>query len=132
MSFSQSRQFIPTPLTDNLRFTVLPIAITYPTTVDQISTVVKAGADRKIDIVARSGGVGQLPHNSYLPSDIIQHSYVANSLGGTNGSLVVDLSKMTNIAVDPVTFNAVIETGNRLGDIALTLNDAGRGLPHGR
>jgi len=95
---------------------VLPIAITYPTTVDQISTVVKAGADRKIDIVARSGG----------------HSYVANSLGGTNGSLVVDLSKMTKIAVDPATFNAIIETGNRLGDISLTLNDAGRGLPHGR
>ncbi|KAE9390602.1 glucooligosaccharide oxidase [Gymnopus androsaceus JB14] len=100
----------------NLRYTVLPIAITYPTTVEQISTVVKAGAEQNLNVVARSGG----------------HSYIANGLGGTNGSLVVDLSKMTNIIVDPVTFNALIETGNRLGDIALILNDAGRGLPHGR
>jgi hypothetical protein len=100
----------------NLRYTVRPIAITYPTSVQQISAVVKAGAEQKLNVVARSGG----------------HSYIANGLGGTNGSLVVDLSQMKNITVDPVTKNAVIEPGNRLGDIALTLNDAGRGLPHGR
>ncbi|KAE9390601.1 FAD-binding domain-containing protein [Gymnopus androsaceus JB14] len=62
----------------------------------------------------------------------IQHSYIANGLEGTNGSLVVDLAKMKNISVEPVTFNAIVETGNRLGDIVLTLNDAGRRLPHGQ
>lgn len=43
--------------TDNLRFTVFPVAITYPTTVEQISTVVKVGASQKLNVVARSGGV---------------------------------------------------------------------------
>ncbi|KAJ3816735.1 glucooligosaccharide oxidase [Lentinula raphanica] len=100
----------------NLRYTVEPIAIAYPTTSEQISTVVITGADQKLNVVARSGG----------------HSYIANGLGGTNGSLVVDLSQMKNITVDLETGNAIIEPGNRLGDVALALNDAGRGLPHGR
>ena len=39
---------------------------------------------------------------------------------------------MKNITIDPDTLNANIETGNRLGDIDLTLNEQGRGLPHGR
>ncbi|KAJ3888577.1 hypothetical protein GG344DRAFT_67830 [Lentinula edodes] len=100
----------------NLRYIVEPIAIAYPENAEQISTVVKAGVNQTLKIVARSGG----------------HSYIANGLGGTNGSLVVDLSQMKNITVDAVTGNAIIEPGNRLGDVALVLNDAGRGLPHGR
>ncbi|KIK60152.1 hypothetical protein GYMLUDRAFT_97267 [Collybiopsis luxurians FD-317 M1] len=100
----------------NLRISVEPIAITFPTTVQQISSVVIAGVEQHLRVVARSGG----------------HSYIANSLGGTDGALVVDLSQMKNITVDPHTKNAVVETGNRLGDIALALNEAGRGIPHGR
>ena len=38
---------------------------------------------------------------------------------------------MTRITVDPSTGGAVIETGNRLGDVALGLNNARRGLGHG-
>ena len=48
-----------------------------------------------------------------------------------NGSLVVDLQNMKKIMIDSSANTATIETGNRLGDIALTLNDAGRALPHG-
>ncbi|KAJ3787046.1 glucooligosaccharide oxidase [Lentinula aff. detonsa] len=100
----------------NLRYIVEPLAIAYPTTAEQISSVVVAGVIQKLHVVARSGG----------------HSYIANGLGGTNGSLVVDLSQMKNITVDAVTGNAIIGPGNRLGDVALALNNAGRGLPHGR
>jgi FAD/FMN-containing dehydrogenase len=60
-----------------------------------------------------------------------QHSYIANGLGGQNGVLVVDLSNFKKITVDSTQNTAVIETGNRLGDIALALNNAGRALPHG-
>jgi FAD/FMN-containing dehydrogenase len=60
-----------------------------------------------------------------------QHSYIANGLGGNNGSLVVDLSKLKAITVRSSNNTAVIETGNRLGDVALALNAAGRALPHG-
>jgi FAD/FMN-containing dehydrogenase len=38
---------------------------------------------------------------------------------------------MTNISVNATTGIATIQTGNRLGDVALALNNAGRALPHG-
>jgi hypothetical protein len=44
---------------------------------------------------------------------------------------VVDLSKFKKITVDSAKHTAVIETGNRLGDVALALSNAGRALPHG-
>lgn len=44
---------------------------------------------------------------------------------------MVDLSNLNSITVDSSTNTAVIETGNRLGTIALELNNAGRALPHG-
>ena len=44
---------------------------------------------------------------------------------------MVDLQNMKQITINSVANTAMIETGNRLGDIALTLNDAGRALPHG-
>ncbi|THV05859.1 glucooligosaccharide oxidase [Dendrothele bispora CBS 962.96] len=100
----------------NLRFEVNPFAIAFPTDTQQVSIAIKAGAENNLRVVARSGG----------------HSYIANSLGGKNGSFVVDLSQLKAITIDPVTFNADIETGNRLGDIDLALNEQGRGLPHGR
>ncbi|KAG6829575.1 hypothetical protein H0H92_004124 [Tricholoma furcatifolium] len=57
-------------------------------------------------------------------------TYIANGLGGRNGSIVVDLSNFVNITVQPKG-TAIIESGNRLGGIAATLGEAGRALPHG-
>jgi FAD/FMN-containing dehydrogenase len=60
------------------------------------------------------------------------HSYAAYGLGGTNGALVIDLQRINQISVDASSGEAVIGTGSRLGDIALSLNDqGGRALPHG-
>ncbi|KAE9396226.1 glucooligosaccharide oxidase [Gymnopus androsaceus JB14] len=69
----------------NLRFTLEPAAVAYPTTPDEVSSIVQVG--------------------------------VANNL------------KLSPI--DSSANTAVIETGNRLGDVALALNAAGRALPHG-
>ncbi|KAK7039845.1 Glucooligosaccharide oxidase [Favolaschia claudopus] len=99
----------------NQRFKVLPIAVAFPTSVKQVSAAVVAGAAQKLRVVARSGG----------------HSYIANGLGGRNGALVVDLSKLKQITVRPSNNTALIETGNRLGDVALALNAHGRAMPHG-
>ena len=44
--------------------------------------------------------------------------------------MVVDLSKLTQITVASSGL-ATVQTGNRLGDIATTLYNAGRALPHG-
>ncbi|KAJ3992064.1 hypothetical protein F5050DRAFT_1019795 [Lentinula boryana] len=99
----------------NLRFTLEPAAVAYPSTPEEVSSIIQAGIDNNLQVVARGGG----------------HSYVANGLGGKNGSLVIDMSSMKNIAVDSSSNTALIETGNRLGDVALALNAAGRAMPHG-
>ncbi|KAF7348713.1 Glucooligosaccharide oxidase [Mycena venus] len=99
----------------NERFTFVPIAVVFPTSVAQVSTAVAAGAAQNLEVVARSGG----------------HSYIANGLGGRNGALVVDMSKLKAITVRPSNNTALIETGNRLGDVALALNAKGRAIPHG-
>ncbi|KAJ7777401.1 glucooligosaccharide oxidase [Mycena metata] len=99
----------------NKRFTVDPAAVAFPTNVQQVSEAIQAGVAQNMAVVARSGG----------------HSYIANGLGGTNGSLIVDLSNLKAISVRSSNNTALIEMGNRLGDIALALNAAGRALPHG-
>ncbi|KAE9389963.1 glucooligosaccharide oxidase [Gymnopus androsaceus JB14] len=99
----------------NLRFTLEPAAVAYPTTPEEVSSIIQVGVDNNLKVVARSGG----------------HSYAANGLGGQNGSLVIDMSNMKAITIDSSANTAVIETGNRLGDVALALNAAGRALPHG-
>jgi FAD/FMN-containing dehydrogenase len=73
------------------------------------------GAKYSFQVVSRSGG----------------HSYIANGLGGKNGSFVVDMSNFKTVSVDPNTQVATIGPGNRLGDVALALNNAGRAMPHG-
>ena len=83
--------------------------------VQDVSTIVTCGASQGVPVVARSGG----------------HSYAAYSLGGVNGALVVDLSALTNITLSNGT--AVVQTGNRLGDVAEYLwNNGQLALPHGK
>ncbi|KAJ7199948.1 glucooligosaccharide oxidase [Mycena pura] len=100
----------------NQRFDYQPAGIAYATSTAQVSRALRAGVAHDLNVVARSGG----------------HSYIANGLGGRNGALVVDLSGMKGKTYDAATGTAVIQTGNRIGDIALFLNEYGRGMPHGR
>ena len=41
------------------------------------------------------------------------------------------MSNFNQVSVDSNTFIATIGPGNRLGDVALIINDAGRAIPHG-
>lgn len=75
----------------------------------------KLGEQHNFRVVARSGG----------------HSYIANGLGGKNGSFVVDMSNFNTVTVDPTTNIAQIGPGNTLGNVALALNSYGRAIPHG-
>lgn len=99
----------------NKRLTIRPAAVTFPSTPQQVAKIVKVGGKYNHQVVARSGG----------------HSYVANGLGGKNGLVIVDLRNMTHIDVSSSSGIATIQTGNRLGDVALALNQKGRGIPHG-
>ncbi|CEL51914.1 6-hydroxy-D-nicotine oxidase OS=Arthrobacter oxidans PE=1 SV=2 [Rhizoctonia solani AG-1 IB] len=80
-----------------------------------IQNYVRCAATYGVAVASRSGG----------------HSYASYGVGGQNGSLVVDLSKLKSVSFDG-RGNAKIQTGNRLGDIAQALWDNGqRALPHG-
>ncbi len=41
------------------------------------------------------------------------------------------MSNFNTVSVDPSTHIAIIGPGNRLGDVALALNNNGRAMPHG-
>ena len=132
-----SPSFLYTPVilsifTVNLRYTITPVAIAYPTTPEKVGAVVAAGAAQHYSVTARSGGVRNIPSLLYIFLMFLQHSYVAGGLGGEDGSLVVDLSNFKYIEVDEVANTVEVGSGNRLGDVALRLNDFGRALPHGR
>lgn len=55
-----------------------------------------------------------------------QHSYIAAGVGGQDNSIIVDLSKNKGVEIDESSGTAVIQYGNRLGDVALALNDKGQ------
>ncbi|KJA13767.1 Glucooligosaccharide oxidase [Hypholoma sublateritium FD-334 SS-4] len=99
----------------NRRFTFQPSAIFFPITAQDVSSAIKLAVKYNHQVVARSGG----------------HSYIANGLGGKNGSFVVDMSNFNTVSLDTSTNIATIGPGNRLGDVALALNNNGRAMPHG-
>ena len=100
----------------NLRLNFTPAAIVYPRTYEDISSVLPCASDSNVKIQARSGG----------------HSYGSYSLGGQNGSLVIDLEAFQQITVDSTTGIAAVGAGVRLGNLALGIYAQGqRALPHG-
>ena len=79
---------------------------------DQIKGVVKCAADAGLSVSAKSGG----------------HSYAAY---GLSGDLVVDMKNLKDITLNE-DGTAVVQTGNRLGEVATSIFDmGGRALPHG-
>lgn len=128
--------FTTASLAYNRRYDIHPAAITYPyvaschlthyccslrcrRTANEISMVVNCSnnAGHPVPIVARSGG----------------HSYAALGLGGEDGSLVVDLSKL-NSSTHIDDYVASVVSGVRLGDLVQSLKNAPNGpwaLPHG-
>jgi FAD/FMN-containing dehydrogenase len=83
--------------------------------VQDVETIVTCGASLGVPVVARSGG----------------HSYASYCLGGVDGALVIDLSRMKNITLSNGT--AAVQTGNTLGELATYLWENGQlALPHGK
>ncbi|KIJ36190.1 Glucooligosaccharide oxidase [Sphaerobolus stellatus SS14] len=99
----------------NFRYTFTPAVVTTPNTPQDVSTIIQAAAANGFQVAARSGG----------------HSYIANGVGGRDNVVILDMKNFNSISIDPSTNTAVIGMGNRLGDIALALNNQGRALPHG-
>ncbi|KAL0949120.1 hypothetical protein HGRIS_009205 [Hohenbuehelia grisea] len=113
--FPGSSGYASASLAFNRRFHYSPAAIVFPASDNDVAVAVTCANSVNLPVSARSGG----------------HSYAAFGLGGHDGSLIVDLSKMKTIKVNSDQ-TATVQTGNRLGDIALTLfNSGGRAMPHG-
>ncbi|ORY83557.1 glucooligosaccharide oxidase [Leucosporidium creatinivorum] len=99
----------------NQRLQPSPAALVTPSTISDISSAIKCASAAGVPISAKSGG----------------HSYASYGLGGVEEeALIIELSNFKNITVDD-DGTAKIGAGNRLGDVALALNEKGRGLPHG-
>ncbi|KAF9460050.1 glucooligosaccharide oxidase [Collybia nuda] len=99
----------------NLRYDFKPAVITFPTTPKDVSTVLKISSALNMKASARSGG----------------HSYIANSAGGKDGVVIIDMKHFDTITVNSSKQTVTLGSGNRLGDIALALSKHGRAMPHG-
>ncbi|KAH3995174.1 hypothetical protein HBI13_141290 [Parastagonospora nodorum] len=100
----------------NLRLQYTPVAVTIPTTPEHVSDSITCAAASGIKVQPRSGG----------------HSYGSYSLGGKNGSLVVDLQKFNEITLDKSTNIIKVGSGVRLGNLGLAVFNQGHAaLPHG-
>ncbi|KAI0104285.1 Glucooligosaccharide oxidase [Nemania sp. FL0031] len=101
--------------TFNTRVPVIPAIVALPVTIEQVSQAVRWAAARGLKVQARSGG----------------HSYASHSNGGVDGSVVVDLRKLQDIALNE---DGVVRVGGgvRLGKLAKTIfEQGGRALAHG-
>ncbi|KAJ5778171.1 hypothetical protein N7520_001417 [Penicillium odoratum] len=100
----------------NLEFPVVPTAITYPETTEQVAAIVKCAAHHDLKVQARSGG----------------HSYANYGLGGNDGAVVVHLKNIQHFSVDEETQIATVGSGTLLGDLHSRLYHAGRrAVAHG-
>lgn len=102
----------------NIRLPATPCLVVYAQTAQQVQDVVACGVAAALKISARCGG----------------HSYASLGLGGDHDHLVVDLTRMNSITIDPHTNIATIGAGARLGHIATTLYHEGggrRAISHG-
>lgn len=95
-----------------------PAAIASPRNADEVASVTRCVAAQNGDtkVVPKSGG----------------HSYTSASLGGQNGSVVIDLKQhMTAVSVDSDAKTATVQAGATLGPLAEALGEKGFALPHG-
>ncbi|KAJ5175428.1 uncharacterized protein N7482_001305 [Penicillium canariense] len=123
-AYNTSVQWLELAKSFNVAQVYNPVAITLPTTTQEVSDSVSCAASIGIKVQARSGG----------------HSYASYSTGGKNGSLIVDLRMFHTISVNDIFGSNIVSAtgvasvggGVRLGNLDLSLYAQGkRALPHG-
>ncbi|GJJ79014.1 hypothetical protein EMPS_11373 [Entomortierella parvispora] len=88
----------------DLRYNYLPQVIVMATTVPDVQTATKCATDSGVAIAPRSGG----------------HSFEGYSIGGENGSMVIDLTGFNHVSVS-ASGVAKVGAGMRLGPLYLEL-----------
>ncbi|KAG0056028.1 hypothetical protein BGZ83_006641 [Gryganskiella cystojenkinii] len=92
----------------DLRYTFKPQVIVMASSVSDVQTAVKCATDAKVAVAPRSGG----------------HSFEGYSIGGQDGSLVLDLTGMSAVTVSSKGV-AKVGAGIRLGQLYLDLFNKG-------
>jgi FAD/FMN-containing dehydrogenase len=97
----------------NAMFDRRPAALVRPTTSEEVATAIRFAREHDLELAVRSGG----------------HS--ASGHSGTDGGLVVDLSHMRGVAVDPATRTARANGGALLGELDVAAQAHGLVCPVG-
>ncbi|PWN90907.1 FAD-binding domain-containing protein [Acaromyces ingoldii] len=102
---------------ENTNYAYKPAVIAQPSSVKQVAAVVKcvAAEGGKTKISPRGGG----------------HGYAAYALGGADGFVVVDSSKLNTLSLDTNQKTVTVGMGMTLGPLAKAIGDQGYALPHG-
>jgi FAD/FMN-containing dehydrogenase len=90
-----------------------PAVIVRPTTRPDVATAIRFAREQDLELAVRSGG----------------HSPAGHS--GSNGGLVVDLSKMRGVSVDPASRMARVNGGALLGELDIAALAHGLVCPTG-
>lgn len=115
-SYPTSPGFAELALPFNRRFSYTPVAIATPLTSTDVANSVSCARLNGVKVQARSGG----------------HAYAAYSLGGKNGSLVIDLRNFKSVDLDEATAIATVGAGLTLGELGPRLYEQGkRAVPYG-
>jgi hypothetical protein len=119
----------------NLNTPVMPAAITYPRTTEQVAGIVNCAVENGYKVQPRSGGHSYANYGLslvFIQKPLLLISPFLKGLGGTDGAVVVDLKHFQQFSVDPDTFVATIGAGTLLGDLQTRLDHAGgRAVAHG-
>ncbi|KAL2175179.1 uncharacterized protein P884DRAFT_271744 [Thermothelomyces heterothallicus CBS 202.75] len=100
----------------NRRLNYTPAAVAAAGTAEHVRDAVACAARLGVKATAKCGG----------------HSYASFGLGGEDGHLVVEMSRMNRVVLDNETGIATVEGGTRLGHLAVELWDQGkRAISHG-
>ncbi|KAL2139814.1 hypothetical protein VTI28DRAFT_4669 [Corynascus sepedonium] len=100
----------------NLRLPYTPAVVVGANTTDHVRDAVVCAAEHGVKATAKCGG----------------HSYASFGLGGEDGHLVIEMSRMNKVVLDAESGVATAEGGTRLGHLAVELwNQGGRAISHG-
>ncbi|GAC94404.1 hypothetical protein PHSY_001975 [Pseudozyma hubeiensis SY62] len=118
LSYSSSSNYTTLSSSYNPLFDYKPYVVAVPSSAAEVSSIVRcvAAENGSQKLTPKSGG----------------HSYTAYSLGGADGSVVVDLSQLNEVTVDSGSKTVSVGAGVRLGKLAQSIFDQGGfALPHG-
>lgn len=115
----------------NLDYPVVPAAVTFPRTSQQVAGVVKCAVESGYKVQPKSGGHSYGNYGSD-DNEIYGDGMLTFLTGSSTGEISVNLQNLNQFSLDQSSHMATIGGGLRLGDVSNLLYDSGqRFIPHG-